>query len=107
MYLAVKYGDEKIVSLLLEEGADPNQETKSKRTPLHVARTPKIVQLLLNFNADFNENAWTNQLESNEKLAEVVMDDFIDTNEEKSIIEYESNDKLIVHYFSCWKSENS
>ena len=43
--LQEKYGNEKIVSLLLDHDADPNQESKSGKTSLHRAAIPKIVHM--------------------------------------------------------------
>lgn len=55
LQLAAMVGNEKIVQMLLENGANPNQVTRdgSMETPLHLAwRFPKIIQALVNAGAD-------------------------------------------------------
>ena len=100
---AVRHGNEKIVSLLLNEGANVNKICKSGQTPLHVATNSKIARLLLDFAANGTEtkkNALNEFLDNdNEILARVVMDDFIETIEEG----HESKKKLVVYNLEFFK----
>ena len=55
--MAVKEDKEEHCKVLLENGADPNVfglKTDYFKTPLHRARTQKVVQLLLKYGADPN-----------------------------------------------------
>ena len=47
LHIAAKAGNEGICSLLLERSANPNIKGHRSKTPLHKAKHPKIVQLLL------------------------------------------------------------
>ena len=103
LHRAVKYGNEKIVEFLLENGANPNHKSeRSGKTPLHRATTPKIIRILLNYKADPNmkndagESAFDTLFLENDELPEVVMDSFLRTNKKQS----ESSDLLFVYGFS-------
>ena len=55
--MAVKEDNEEHCKVLLENGADPNVfgvRSDYFKTPLHRARTQKVVQLLLKYGADPN-----------------------------------------------------
>ena len=54
LHMACKEGNDAICNILLENGADPNAYGGPKyfRTPLHRARTKKVVQSLLRFGAN-------------------------------------------------------
>ena len=104
---AVQHGNEKIVALLLSEGADANKIWKSEKAASHVATNSKIARLLLDFATNGTEtkkNAWNYLIDAhNENLARVVMDDFIETNEEG----HESKKKLIVYNLEFFKPNNN
>jgi ankyrin repeat protein len=51
---AVKFGDERMVSALLANGADPRQLNATRETPLHRVTTPSIVALLVEAGADID-----------------------------------------------------
>ena len=105
LHRAVKYGDEKIVEFLLESGANPNHaSTRSGKTPLHRATTPKIVRILLNYRADpfmksfaigdkKGQSAYDALFIENDELPRVVLDSFLRTNKK----EKESSDLLFVY----------
>ena len=106
LHRAVKYGNEKIVEFLLECGADPNHKSsRSGKTPLHRATTPKIVRILLNYRADStitNDegiSAYDALFLENDELPEVVMDSYLRTNKKES----ESSDLLYVYDLSFFK----
>ena len=53
LHVAVRCSEETNVLLLLENGADPNaKDNKKQETPLHKARSSKMVQILLSYGAD-------------------------------------------------------
>ena len=55
LHIAAKEGIEEHCVSLLDHGADPNafgNGNKFNKTPLHRARTQRIVQILLSYNAD-------------------------------------------------------
>ena len=57
LHMAVKEDNEEHCKVLLENGADPNVfgvKSDYFKTPLHRARTQKVVQLLLKYGADPN-----------------------------------------------------
>ena len=106
LHRAVKYGNEKIVEFLLECGANPNHKSsRSGKTPLHRATTPKIVRILLNYRADSTIknhkgiSAYDALFQENDELPEVVMDSYIRTNKKES----ESSDLLYVYDLSFFK----
>ena len=106
LHRAVKYGNEKIVEFLLECGADPNHKSsRSGKTPLHRATTPKIVRILLNYRADStikNDegiSAYDALFLENDELPEVVMDSYLRTNKKEG----ESSDLLYVYDLSFFK----
>ena len=106
LHRAVKYGNEKIVEFLLECGADPNHKSsRSGKTPLHRATTPKIVRILLNYRADSTIknhkgiSAYDALFQENDELPEVVMDSYIRTNKKES----ESSDLLYVYDLSFFE----
>jgi ankyrin repeat protein len=47
LHVAARRGDVRSVELLLKAGADPNDLGDMKSTPLHCARDPRIVEMLL------------------------------------------------------------
>ena len=99
LHRAVKYGNEKIVSLLLENDANPNHQSVSGKTPLHRAALPKNVQLLFNHDANPNirnksdHSAFYGLLRQNDETAKVALDAFITTNDK----DMESSDLLLVY----------
>ena len=101
----MKYGNEKIVSFLLENDADPNHKSDSGKTPLHRATTPKIVQHLMNCNADPNAkdkkrtSAFNRLLQQNDDASKSVLDNFIATNDKGM----DSSDLLLVYDFKFFK----
>ena len=115
LHRAVKYGDEKIVEFLLESGANPNHaSTRSGKTPLHRATTPKIVRILLNYRADpfrksfkigdkKGQSAYDALFIENDELPRVVLDSFLRTNKK----EKESSDLLFVYDLNLWSSLGS
>ena len=99
LHRAVKYGNEKIVSLLLENDAEPNHPSASGKTPLHRATTPKNVQVLLSYGANPNirdkkhNSAFYSLLRHNDEAAKVALDEFVRTNDK----EMDSSDLLLVY----------
>ena len=47
LHIAAHRGDVRSVALLLKAGADPNDLGDMKSTPLHYAKDPKIIEMLL------------------------------------------------------------
>ena len=108
LHHAVKCGNENIVSLLLEEGSNPNQKSKDGQTPLHLARAPKIARLLLDYKADQQEtdqsekSAMTVLLKKDKKAAQIILDDFI----EKKDDDMGSGNQLLVYNLNCFEPKN-
>ena len=114
LHRAVKYGDEKIVEFLLESGANQNhQSTRSGKTPLHRATTPKIVRILLNYGADpfirsftdketnkKGQSAYDSLFIENDELPRVVLDSFLRTNKKEN----ESSDLLFVYDLNFFRN---
>ena len=103
LHRAVRYGNEKIVEFLLENGANPNHKSsRSGKTPLHRATTPKMVRILLNYGADSTitndegNSAYDTLFLENDELPEVVMDSYLRTNKTQN----ESSDLLFVYDLS-------
>jgi hypothetical protein len=90
LHHAVKYGNENIVAFLLEERADLTKKRGgTEDTPLHLARTPKIARLLLDYGADpdaINKKghdvltSLMKKTDTMDDVAKVIMDDCIGTN---------------------------
>ena len=90
LHHAVKYGNENIVAFLLQERADLTKKQKdTEETPLHLARTPQIARLLLDYGANpnvINKNgndvltSLMKKTDTNDDVAKVMMDDCIETN---------------------------
>ena len=108
LYNAVKNGNENIITLLLNSNADPNIQSKSGKTPLYLARSPKHVQLLLNHYADPSimdnqkTSAFKSLLHRSSQIAKVILDYHIETNGE----EIDSNNLVLVYNLEFFREEN-
>ena len=95
LHMASKEGNDAICKILLDNGADPNMFGLPKRyykTPMHRARTKKVVQTLLKYGADpflvqNDDNACHPKLtvfdvmiQRNPQAVEEIMDSAITTN---------------------------
>ena len=47
LHVAARRGDVRSLALLLKAGADPNDVGDMKSTPLHYAKDPKVIEMLL------------------------------------------------------------
>ena len=130
LHYAAKSGSENNTSLLLANGADPNAFGHRLKTPLHKARSPKVVKMLLHNGGDpylklkeklegekcYNSNCeccnespcekgvysvFSTLLHRNDKSAEVLLDEFITTNEQP----IDSSDLLMVYDLELFKHE--
>ena len=96
LHMACKEGNDAICNLLLENGADPNAygaAPKYFRTPMHRARTKKVVQSLLRFGANpfLTQNDWDSfepkrrtvfdvMIKRNPQIVQEIMDNAVYTN---------------------------
>lgn len=130
LHYAAKSGSENNTLLLLANGADPNAFGHRLKTPLHKARSPKVVKLLLHnggnpylkmigklegekcYNSTCeccNESpcekgvhsVFSTLLHRNDKSAEALLNEFITTNEQA----IDSSDLLIVYDLEMFKHE--
>ena len=60
LHYACEYGNEKMVMLLLENGADPNSISKWGPTPLMCSTNPTIIDMLVEKKADINMVLYNN-----------------------------------------------
>ena len=109
LYHALKFGNENIVAFLLQEGANLKNERKDAEDPLHLARTPKIARLLLDYGADPNAidkegndvlTSLMKRTDTHDDVAKVLMDDCITTNGK----EMDSRDLLVVYNLDFFRN---
>ena len=86
MYHAVTKDNIEVAQMLLDEACDPNKISISGQTPLNLARSPRIVKLLMDNGANPNikdhqgNSALHNFLAKDDKYAKGVLDYYVTTN---------------------------
>ena len=116
LHVASKAGNEEICSLLLERNAAPNVKGHRRKTPLHKAKHPKIVQLLVQNDADpyakMTDKAepdglgihscFDTYIERNSDCSKILLDESISTNGQ----DLDSSDLLVVYDLDIFRHES-
>ena len=116
LHIASKAGCEDICSLLLERDATPNVKGHRSKTPLHKAKHPKIVQLLVQNGAnpyakisDKSEpeglelhSCFDTYIERNSDCSKILLDEGVATNGQ----DLDSSDLLVVYDLDLFRHES-
>lgn len=116
LHIASKWGNDNIVSMLLENDAEPSKPGHRLKTPLHKAKTAKVVQILLNNGAnpyakatdktDVNghpsQTVFDTLLYRHSQATQDLMTECIDTNGQ----DLDSSDLLVVYDLELFRNES-
>ena len=117
LHIASKAGNEDICSLLIEKNASPNIKGHRSKTPLHKAKHPKIVQLLVqngaNPYAKMKDKGATKSglelhscfdtyIERNSDCSKILLDECVATNGQ----DLDSSDLLVIYDLDLFRHES-